>query len=80
MWIKNSMAQMRSDVKLPMDMYCDNQATAHIASNSMFHERTKYIEVDCHLVYEWVEKGIITTPFVSIGAQLAAIYDIYTPA
>jgi hypothetical protein len=39
-------------VKLPMTMYCDNQTTIHIASNPVFNERSKHLEVDCHLVRE----------------------------
>ena len=31
-------------------------------------------EVDCHLVCGRVEKGIIATPFVSTGTQLANIF------
>ena len=30
-----------------------------------------HMERDCHLVQEWVEIGIIATPYVSIRVQVA---------
>ena len=59
MWVKHLLEELRFEVQLPMDMYCDNQAVVHIASNHVFHERTKHIEVDCLLVRECVEKGLL---------------------
>ena len=77
MWIKHLLEKLRFVVKLPMTMHCDNQATIYIASNPVFHEQTKHIEVDCHITREKVENGLITTPYVSTRDQ---IVDMFTKA
>ncbi|RVW94843.1 Retrovirus-related Pol polyprotein from transposon TNT 1-94 [Vitis vinifera] len=57
-----------------MKLICDNQAALHIASNSVFHERTKHIEVDCHFIREKIASGCVATSFVNSNDQLADIF------
>ena len=74
MWMRHLLEELCYEVKLPMSMYFDNQAAIHIASNPVFDERTKYIEVDYHFIRERVQKGIMAKPFVSTGAQLVDMF------
>ena len=73
-WVRSFLEEIGFPVQVPMNLYCDNQAAIHIASNPVFHERTKHIEVDCHLVREKLTGGVIATPFVSTSAQLADMF------
>jgi hypothetical protein len=55
-------------------MYCDNQSSIQIAHNSVFHERTKHIEIDCHLTRHHLKHGTTTLPFVLSSLQIAYFF------
>ncbi|KAL4376695.1 hypothetical protein GQ457_02G014510 [Hibiscus cannabinus] len=59
------------------NVYCDNLSAIKLAENPVHHERTKHIEIDCHLIREKIQKGVIKLLPVSTHSQLA---DCFTKA
>ncbi|RVW41504.1 Retrovirus-related Pol polyprotein from transposon RE2 [Vitis vinifera] len=73
-WLRQLLPELRFGKDEQIKLVCDNQAALHIASNPVFHERTKHIEVDCHFTREKIASGCVAISFVNSNDQLADIF------
>ena len=60
-WLHQLLKEVGIKTMVPAKLWCDNQTALHIASNPVFHEQTKHIEINCHFVREKIQFGLIST-------------------
>src|SRR4051812_23656332 len=76
-WFRGLLTKLGFSQQTATPLYVDNTSVIQINVNSVFHEGTKYIEVDCHSIREAFEKHTISLLHVTSQLQLA---DIFTKA
>jgi len=76
-WLVYFLQDLKVPFEQPSLLYCENEPPRYIATNPVFHERTKHIKIERHIVREKLKKGLIHLLPISITEQLA---DIYTKA
>lgn len=57
----------------PIALKCDNHAAIYIANDPVYHQRIKYIELDCHFVRAKLESGQISLSYTPSKDQFANI-------
>lgn len=49
-WVTSLFKKLKVDLHVPTTIRCDTKTTIEIAANSIFHERTKYVEINCYFI------------------------------
>ncbi|KAF7130877.1 hypothetical protein RHSIM_Rhsim10G0166500 [Rhododendron simsii] len=76
-WLRRILSDMEHKEEGPTVIYCDNMSAIAMSKNSVFHGRTKHIELRHHFIRDLVQNGEIQLEFVNTKEQLA---DIITKA
>ena len=70
-WLGYLLYELGGHIDYPVHLYCDNLSTTYMASNLVFHARTKHIELDYHYVREKVARGSLRVSYLPSRDQPA---------
>nr|GEW82034.1 putative copia-type protein [Tanacetum cinerariifolium] len=73
-WLRWLLADMGVRISHSTPLHCDNRSAIQIVRNSVFHECTKHIEIDCHFTRHHLQVGTISLPFVPSALQIADVF------
>ena len=76
-WLRDLLFELGFPQTNPTPLHGDNTRAIQIATNPIYHESTKQIEVDCHYIGVAFTRGVITLPHLTIYLQ---IVDVFTKA
>uniref|UniRef100_A0A2N9F156 Reverse transcriptase Ty1/copia-type domain-containing protein n=1 Tax=Fagus sylvatica TaxID=28930 RepID=A0A2N9F156_FAGSY len=74
LWLRWLLQDLGLSTSSVTPIYCDNRSAIQIARNDVFHEQTKHININCHLVRHHLLQGSLQLIFVSSHDQLADIF------
>ena len=72
-WLTYLLDALHIPKDLPV-LHCDNLSALALASNPVYHARTKHIELDYHYIREQVMAKNLTISYVPTIEQLADIF------
>jgi len=70
-WFNQLLGKLRFGEVIQLILLCDNQVAFHIASNLVFHKRTRHIEIGIHFIREKILSTVIAIEFVNSNDRLA---------
>ena len=52
---------------------CDNQSCVKLSKNSVFHDKSKHIELKYHYIKDMVQRGAVMLQYVAMDEQIANV-------
>jgi hypothetical protein len=63
-WLRMLFRELQVCLTAPPKIWCDNMGAIALASNPIYHARTKHVEVDYHFIWEKVIHKEITINYI----------------
>jgi hypothetical protein len=81
-WLQYLFNDFQVSFSQPASVYCDNKSAIYLAHNPTLHERSKHIELDCHIIREKLQSKLILLLSVPSKSQLADVFTkpLHSPA
>lgn len=76
-WLRNVLKELTGEQVGPVLICIDNKSAIDLAKNSVFHGRSKHIDIRYHFIRECIERGEVVVKHVSSEIQKA---DLLTKA
>lgn len=70
-WLEGLFTELNMYVHKPITLFSDSKSVIQLATNSIIHERTKYIEIDYQFIKDKIQNSLVQTLHVSSQHQVA---------
>lgn len=74
LWLSYILRDLKIQLKILISLRCDNKAAIHIIDNPNFHERTKHLDINCHIVRDQDKLGFEMPQHFPTNQQLADLF------
>ncbi|XP_026428350.1 uncharacterized protein LOC113324245 [Papaver somniferum] len=74
LWVSYLFEELSVQLSLTRTSYCDNMGAGNLTTNPIFHARTKYIEVDYHMIRDLVKHGFLKVSYVHTLSQITVLF------
>ncbi|PNX74277.1 retrovirus-related Pol polyprotein from transposon TNT 1-94 [Trifolium pratense] len=73
-WLQYLFQDFKMKFSNPASVFCDSRSAIYLAHNPAFHERSKHIEIDCHVIREKIQSQLIHLLPIPSNSQIADMF------